>query len=247
MTSAKPSAADSWPKAINRRIARFWAATLYRNRLPFGLPDPMLRAVTRASLEGAEVGAHHLTRFAMYKALAGALAAHDAPGRRCLGVSSSSRLVRLLGLKSVRIVAANYPDHSLLDLKFRDAMFDFCVSDQVLEHVAGDPFQAVRESFRVVGPGGFVVHTTCFMNPVHGYPMDFWRFSPDAVALLCESAGGAVVAVGGWGNRKAMRLVMSGLRGIRVPLDERHPVHRIAVENDPSWPIHTWVIARKEG
>ena len=44
-----------------------------------------------------------------------------------------------------------------------------------------------------------------------------------------------------------MRLVMSGLRGIRVPLDERHPVHRIATENDPKWPIHTWVIARKEG
>ena len=147
MTSAKPSAADSWPKAINRRIARFWAATLYRKRLPFGLPDPMLRAITRASLEGTEVGAHHLTRFAMYKALGGALAAHDGPGRRCLAISSSSRLVRLLGLKSVRIAAANYPEHSLLALKFRDATFDFCVSDQVLEHVAGDPFQAVTREF----------------------------------------------------------------------------------------------------
>jgi hypothetical protein len=247
MKAATPAAADSWSSAINKRISRLLAATVYRNRLPFRLPDPMFRDVIRASLEGVEASSHHLTRFAMYRALADALSAYDAPGRVCLSISGSNRLVRVLGLKSVQVAGAKYPEHSLLALNFGDAAFDFCISDQVLEHVAGDPFQAVRESFRVVRPSGFVAHTTCFMNPVHGYPMDFWRFSPDALSLLCESAGGTVMTVGGWGNRKAMRLVMSGLRGIRVPLDERHPVHRIAVENDPKWPIHTWVIARKQG
>jgi hypothetical protein len=62
------------------------------------------------------------------------------------------------------------------------------VSDQVLEHIACAPEQAVAEVFRVLRPGGFAVHTTAFMM---GYPGaadfsdldngDFWRFSPSGL------------------------------------------------------------------
>jgi 2-polyprenyl-3-methyl-5-hydroxy-6-metoxy-1,4-benzoquinol methylase len=44
------------------------------------------------------------------------------------------------------------------------------VSDQVLEHVVGDPQTAIDETLRVLRPGGIVIHTTCFMNPIHGAP-----------------------------------------------------------------------------
>jgi SAM-dependent methyltransferase len=210
-----------------------------------GLPGPALKAAVEASLNGVAVGEHGLTRFAMYRALSNRLAAHDSLRVRCLSISGSSRLAHALGLNAARIVEAAYPEHTILDLGFADAAFDVCVSDQVLEHVDGNPFDAVKESFRVVSPGGFVVHATCVLNPIHREPGDFWRFTPDALALLCRGAGGEVIEASSWGNRDALALTQLGIRTQKVPLDPEHPFHRIAAANDPAWPIHTWVIARK--
>ena len=39
--------------------------------------------------------------------------------------------------------------------------------NQVLEHIGGDPFTAVDETFRVLKEGGIVLHTTCFISPIH--------------------------------------------------------------------------------
>lgn len=67
----------------------------------------------------------------------------------------------------------------------------------------------------MVRPGAFVVHTTCFINPIHGAPNDYWRFTPHALRLLFADAAT-------W-----------------------HPPHRAAIRNDPEWPIVTWIVARK--
>jgi SAM-dependent methyltransferase len=203
-----------------------------------------LPAAVEKSLEGVALGEHRLTRLAMYRALSNALAEHDGLSKRCLAISGSSRLASVLGLKAARIVEAHFPEHTMLALSFPDAAFDFCISDQVLEHVEGNPFDAVRESFRVVRPGGFVVHTTCLLNPIHREPGDFWRFTPDALALLCRSAGGDVITAGAWGNREALSLTEAGLRMLKVPVDPEHPLHRIAALNEPDWPIHSWVVAK---
>jgi SAM-dependent methyltransferase len=210
-----------------------------------GLPGPALKHAVEASLKDVPVGEHGLTRFAMYRALSDRLAGRDGLRTRCLSISGSSRLAHVLGLKAARIVDAAFPEHTMLKLGFDDATFDVCVSDQVLEHIEGNPFDAVKESFRVVMPGGFVVHTTCVLNPIHKEPGDFWRFTPDALALLCRAAGGDVVQTGSWGNRQALTLTQLGIRNQKVPADPTHPLHRIAAANDPNWPIHTWVIARK--
>lgn len=213
---------------------------------PFwGLHGERLRALVKASGQGVACSPHHLTRFSMYRRLSGSLAAHDAPSKSCLSISRSGELARVLGLNATRIVEAGYPQHSLLALDFPDAAFDFCVSDQVFEHIAGNPFDAMKESLRVVGPGGFAVHTTCFINPVHRHPGDFWRFTPEALALMCERSGGIVVSTGGWGNKEALALVQAGLNRVRIPLDATHPLHGIAVADDPQWPIVTWLVARK--
>jgi SAM-dependent methyltransferase len=212
-----------------------------------GLPGPGLKAAVEASLERVALSEHSLTRFSMYESLADRLAARDGLKKTCLAISGSSRLARVLGLRAARIVEASYPEHSMLALGFADATFDFCVSDQVLEHVEGNPFDAVRESFRIVAPGGFVVHASCLLNPIHREPGDFWRFTPDALALLCRSAGGTVLEAAAWGNRNALALTAVGIRMHKVPADPDHPLHRIAVANDPAWPIHTWVVAQKRG
>ncbi len=183
----------------------------------------------------------------MYRALAGALAGHDDPGKSCLSISRSGELACVLGLTQTEIVEADYPEHSLLALRFPDASFDFCVSDQVFEHLEGNPFAAMAESFRVLRPGGHAVHTTCFINPVHHHPGDFWRFTPEALELMCRTSGGTVISTGSWGNKEAVALVGMGLNRTKIPLDERRPLHRIAVENDPKWPIVTWMVGRKPG
>jgi len=212
-----------------------------------GLPGPALKNAVEKSLEGVKTGAHGMTRLAMYEALADKLAAYDSFRTRCLSISGSERLARALGFQTADLIKAAYPEHTMLALDFADASFDACVSDQVLEHVEGNPFDAVRETFRVVKPGGFVAHATCLLNPIHREPGDFWRFTPDALALLCRTAGGRVIEAGSWGNRQALALTQVGIRTTKVPLDKGHPLHRIAMANDPVWPIHTWVIAQKPG
>lgn len=190
----------------------------------------------------------HITRLAMYRALSGAWRDVDGPDRTCLAISRSVRLAReILGLRAARMVEANYPKHDMVALRFPDGAFDFCVSDQVLEHVAGNPIRAVQESARVVKPGGLVCHTTCFINEIHGAPQDFWRFTPGALALMAREAGLEPLMIGGWGNRDAVPILNSDLRLKGIPDDPDNPVYQLALHNEPDWPISVWLVARKPG
>ena len=120
----------------------------------------------------------HITRLCMYLTLQGRLAAFDGPDRKGLCISGSQGLARHLGFRQATLENAAYPEVTMTDLPFPDGSFAGVFSDQVLEHVAGDPFRAIAECLRVLRPGGHAVHTTCFINEVHGAPSDFWRFTP---------------------------------------------------------------------
>lgn len=54
-----------------------------------------------------------------------------------------------------------------------------------LEHCA-DPLTACRELHRVLGDGGVCVLSSVMFFPVHGYPHDYWRFTPEGLRLLLE-------------------------------------------------------------
>lgn len=189
-------------------------------------------------------GTVHITRLAMYRALRNKLAHLDAPDCRALAISTSVRLGRVLGLKQADFTEAVYPKENMLALSFADGAFDACVSDQVLEHVGGNPFQAFAESVRVVRPGGYVAHTTCLINPVHA-PPDYWRFTTDALSLLARTSGCEVIELGSWGNREAWALIGAGFRSKPIPNDPKNPLHALATRNEPNWPIVTWVVARR--
>jgi SAM-dependent methyltransferase len=201
------------------------------------------RLAWKASMTGLPRGPH-ITRYFMY----------DRPGSiglrlphragRILSISHSAILVSVLGLRPTEVVEANYPDQDLLSLDVADNSVDFAISDQVLEHVEGNPQQAIDECHRVLKPGGVAVHTTCFINPVHGAPGDFWRFTPEALCLL-HRTWSEVIEAGGWGNFQAWAVVHDGLRFEGVPHAAWHPLHRLAMKNDPLWPIVTWIVARK--
>jgi len=186
----------------------------------------------------------HITRYYMYDRLQSV--GRRLPNRngRVLSISHSGNLVELIGLRPSEIVHADYPEHNVLSLALPDDSFDYVLSDQVLEHVEGDPYQAITECHRVLRPGGIALHTTCFMNPVHGAPMDFWRFTPFALSLLHRNWS-EIIEVGGWGNFQVWSVVHDGIRFDGVPHAKWHPLHQIAVDNDPLWPIVTWIVARK--
>ncbi len=209
----------------------------------------MLRATLRRVLSAGVLrlphGAH-ITRYAMYRALDNILADEfRGAERKILAISHSVRLASILGIGNGDITEANYPDCNIIDLnQFPDEAFDFVVSDQVLEHIEGNPQLAFDESRRVLKPGGIAVHTTCFINPVHGAPSDFWRFTPEALRYLTRGFS-EIITADGWGNRAVWIIDAIGMRFLPVPHAKWHPLHRIATYNDKRWPVVTWIIARK--
>lgn len=197
----------------------------------------------RASMTGLPRGPH-ITRYYMYNRLHAIGPRLPNKNGRVLSISHSGNLAELVGLQPREIVSAGYPEHNILSLDFPDASFDYVLSDQVLEHVEGDPYQAISECHRVLRRGGIALHTTCFINPIHGAPKDFWRFTPDALSLL-HQGWAEVIEVGGWGNLQVWSVVQDGIRFVGVPHAKWHPLHQLAMRNDPLWPIVTWIVVRK--
>ena len=186
----------------------------------------------------------HVTRYFMYDHMR--QLAESLPSREgdVLSVSDSTRLCSVMHVNAKSMAEADYPDHNLLALGFPDAAFDFVFCDQVLEHVEGDPQKAVDEVWRVLRPGGIAVITSCFIYRLHDCPGDYWRFSPAALRLLTTKFS-RVLDNGGWGNFKATRLLRTSMRFQGLPRAKWHPLHKVAVENDPDWPILTWVVVQK--
>lgn len=186
-----------------------------------------------------------VTRYVMYREIESIRARlPDSPDSRVLAISRSANLVELLALCPAEVIEANYPDYDILHLDFADQSFDYVLSDQVLEHVEGSPQRAIDECYRVLKPGGIAVHTTCFINPIHEYPKDFWRFTPQALKFLHKNWS-EIIECSGWGNPDVWFAVEDGVRFEGVPHAEWHPLHKVAIKNDLDWPITTWIVARK--
>ena len=161
-----------------------------------------------------------------------------------LSVSQSGWLCGTMHLEPTKMVEADYPEYNLLSLPFPDGSFDFVVCDMVLEHVEGNPQDAIDEMRRVLRDGGIAVVTTPFIYRYHPAPGDFWRISPDGLKLLFSKFS-RIVDCGGWGNFKATRLLRTELRYVGIPRVAWHPLHRLAVKNDPEWPIISWIVAER--
>ena len=58
---------------------------------------------------------------------------------------------------------------------------------ETLEHLK-NPFSAFAEIRRILRPGGMLICTTVACWWLHDHPYDYFRFLPDGLRVLCESA-----------------------------------------------------------
>lgn len=73
-------------------------------------------------------------------------------------------------------------------LPFATNSFDAAVSLAVLEHVR-DPFRCARELIRVVKPGGRIMASVPFLQPVHGYPNHYYNMTQQGLENLFSELG----------------------------------------------------------
>ncbi|MEE2939986.1 MAG: methyltransferase domain-containing protein [Planctomycetota bacterium] len=99
-----------------------------------------------------------------------------------------------------------YNVHHLLNLlgdgrrmPIRTDSVDTVLCTEVLEHVP-DPMPMVHEMARVLKPGGKLLVTVPFVQPLHELPSDFHRFTPPALQHYAEEAGLVVESIEPRGN-----------------------------------------------
>lgn len=66
--------------------------------------------------------------------------------------------------------------------------FSGVLCSEVLEHVAR-PWLALPRLHSIIQPGGWMVVTTLTSFPIHGFPDDYYRYTPSGLKLLLEDAG----------------------------------------------------------
>lgn len=72
--------------------------------------------------------------------------------------------------------------------------FSGVLCSEVLEHIAR-PWLALPEIHRVMQAGGWLIVTTLFAFPEHGYPDDYYRYSRQGLTLLLQDAGFDAISV----------------------------------------------------
>ena len=65
--------------------------------------------------------------------------------------------------------------------------FGSCVCAETLEHVTY-PARMLHAIWWALRPGAWIVITTPFAFPVHDFPNDYWRFTPEGMKLLLRDA-----------------------------------------------------------
>ncbi len=183
-----------------------------------------------------------LTRYTMYRRIRTVLPA-PLTGK-ILGISGIENFYDRIDRGASEMVETRYPEVDMQNLPFPDEEFDYVISDQVLMHLP-DARQALQEAFRVLRKGGIGIHTAAVLNPIFLYPGDYCRFTCDGLRAYCP-AGAEVLQCESWGNRLAfwLMLLYDPVRAIQIP--ERPGLRRwLATYNDPRYPIHTWIVARK--
>ncbi len=71
----------------------------------------------------------------------------------------------------------------LHEIDLPDSSAGTVIAMDTLEHVES-PHGACQEMFRILRPGGVLIVSSVMNFPIHDYPHDYWRFTPEAFRYL---------------------------------------------------------------
>lgn len=93
-----------------------------------------------------------------------------------------------------------YPDYDLhnISTQFKNE-FDFFLFNQTIEHLY-NPYEAIKEIYEIVKPGGYVFTSVPTINIPHTTPFHFTGFNPMGLAMLFKTANFEIIEIGQWGN-----------------------------------------------
>jgi SAM-dependent methyltransferase len=118
--------------------------------------------------------------------------------------------------------------------------FDAVICTQVFNQLAW-PEKAAVSIFQLLRPGGVLLLTAPFLNPVDKAPTDFRRFTPDALDLILRAAGFAIDSISFGGNSNV------GLGSLLGMVMEDFSIAEMEVR-DPAYPYNCLIRAhRPEG
>lgn len=94
----------------------------------------------------------------------------------------------------------SYPEYDLhsISKSFKNE-FDFFVFNQTIEHLY-NPFEAMKQIYEVVKPGGYVFTSVPTINIPHSTPIHFNGFNPMGLATLFKVSNFEIIEIGQWGN-----------------------------------------------
>jgi SAM-dependent methyltransferase len=93
-----------------------------------------------------------------------------------------------------------YPQYDLhtISADFKNE-FDFFLFNQTIEHLY-NPFEAIKQIYEIVKPGGYVFTSVPTLNIPHITPIHFNGYTPMGLAMLFKSANFEIIEIGQWGN-----------------------------------------------
>jgi len=81
-------------------------------------------------------------------------------------------------------------------LSFADNSVGTFLLADTLEHVS-DPIRGMQEIHRCLADDGIAIFTSVMHFPIHAYPNDYWRFTPEAFRALAAPFGTKAIFYGG--------------------------------------------------
>jgi SAM-dependent methyltransferase len=103
-------------------------------------------------------------------------------------------------VNSFKTTEISYPPYDLHTISnYYKEEFDFFIFNQTLEHLY-NPFEAVKQIYNTIKPGGYVFTSVPTINMPHSTPIHFNGFTPMGLAMLFLSAKFDIIEIGQWGN-----------------------------------------------
>ncbi len=119
---------------------------------------------------------------------------------------------------------------NLHDINLSEKSVGLVLCFETLEHVE-DPRKALKNIYRILKPNGITVISSAMNFPIHDYPSDYWRFTPEGFKSILKPFPNSFVGFQG-STVFPHTVVGVGFKGDVPPLKEFLKNHEIWKQED---------------